>query len=349
MRGIVIAGGLGTRLRPLTLTRPKPLIPLVNAPLLEYQLCYLRAAGMSEVVFATNYMAEAVEAEFGDGSRFGMRLRYARENEPLDTAGAIRNAYDVLPGRDCVVFNGDTIHAFDITAIINRHYERRADVTLTLKEVARPHTYGVVPVDSDGRVNGFYEPSDEEKHGKNPSSTSAGETKRGPDTINAGLYVMTAAAIEQIPCTKCNIEREVFPRLIREGWRVFGDVQTAFWIDIGRPAQYLDAVAAVVKGIVPCARPIRLVGDSAVEESAVVAATAEVVGSSSVGPGTRVEDGARIEASVVLEHAVIGQGAQIRRSIIGEGAVVGNFSRLEDTVVAPNSRLEEHTSRVGLV
>ena len=248
MRGIVIAGGLGTRLRPLTLTRPKPLMPLAGAPLLEYQLSYLRAAGITEVCFATNYMADAVEAHFGDGSALGMKITYAVEREPLDTAGAIRNGYDAMPGEDCVVFNGDVIHGFDIADIVRGHIERNSFVTLTLKEVERPHAFGVVPVDDRGNLTGFLEPTDEQKR-------SAGGPPTGEfDAINAGLYVMKKEALEAIPQRRCNIEREVFPQFITEGKAIYGDVRKEYWIDIGRPSQYLNAIAAIVAGEVSSPR-----------------------------------------------------------------------------------------------
>jgi mannose-1-phosphate guanylyltransferase len=163
LRGVIIAGGFGTRLRPLTLRRPKPLIPVANRPFLEYQVAQLKAAGADEIVFATNYLAERIEAHFGDGSRFGVRMRYAVETEPLGTAGAIRNAVEGLPPDRAIVFNGDILTDFDIGAIVRQHLENRAAVTLTLHRVNRPHPYGVIPVAEDGRVQAFLEPTEEQK------------------------------------------------------------------------------------------------------------------------------------------------------------------------------------------
>lgn len=342
MRGIVIAGGLGTRLRPLTLTRPKPLMPLAGAPLLEYQLSYLRAAGISEVCFATNYMADTVEAEFGDGSAIGMKLSYAVEEEPLDTAGAIRNAYDAIPGEDCVVFNGDVIHGFDIADIIRRHEERDAFVTLTLKRVERPHAYGVVPLSSDGRVEGFLEPTDEQK--RNVGGPPTGKF----DTINAGLYVMRREALEAIPQRRCNIEREIFPKFVAEGKAVFGDVREDFWIDIGKPSQYLEAIAAIIGGQVASPRSFLRVEEAAVDPDAEVADDVRLCCGCTVGAGAVIGKGSEICNTAVLEGVRIGENCKVMGCIIGEGTVIGGNSEIRGSAVAPGSVFGEH-SRIGCV
>lgn len=340
MRGIVIAGGLGTRLRPLTLTRPKPLMPLAGAPLLEYQLSYLRAAGISEVCFATNYMADAVEAEFGDGSDLGMKLSYAVEEEPLDTAGAIRNAYDAIPGEDCVVFNGDVIHGFDIADILRGHQERDAFVTLTLRRVERPHAFGVVPTDGDGRVLGFHEPTDEQKR------SAQGESTGEFDNINAGLYVMKAEAIEAIPQRRCNIEREIFPKFVEEGKAVYGDVRDDFWIDIGRPAQYLEAIAAIVSGQVAAPRAFLRRDEAAVDATADIAEDAKLCCGCSIGPNVQIGAGAEICNSAILEGAVIGEGCKVVGSVIGERSYVGEGSEVLRSALAAGTSIGAH-SRIG--
>lgn len=340
MRGIVIAGGLGTRLRPLTLTRPKPLMPLAGAPLLEYQLSYLRAGGISEVCFATNYMAEAVEAEFGDGSALGMKLTYAVEEEPLDTAGAIRNAYEAIPGEDCVVFNGDVIHGFDIADILRKHEQRNAFVTLTLRRVERPHAFGVVPTDGDDRVLGFLEPSDEQKR------LAEGEATGEFDNINAGLYVMKAEAIEAIPQRRCNIEREIFPAFVQQGRAVYGDIRDDFWIDIGRPAQYLQAIAAIVSGEVASPRQFLRRDEAAVDPSADIAEDAKLCCGSAIGPNVQIGAGAEICNSAILEGAVVGAGCKIIGSVLGERSYVGEGSEVFRSAIAAGSSIGAH-SRMG--
>ena len=342
MRGIVIAGGLGTRLRPLTLTRPKPLMPLAGAPLLEYQLSYLKTAGISEVCFATNYMSEAVEAQFGDGSNIGMKITYAVEAEPLDTAGAIRNAYDAIPGGDCVVFNGDVIHGFDIADIIRKHQERDAFVTLTLRKVERPHAYGVVPTDDEDRVLGFLEPTDEQK--RNVLGAPTGEF----DAINAGLYVMKREAIEAIPQRRCNIEREIFPVFVNEGRRVFGDVRDDFWLDIGSPSQYLRAISAIVGGEVDSPQSFLRRDEAAVDPSAEIADDVRLCCGCSIGAHAVVDSGAELCNTAVLEGAHIGAGAKLMGCIVGENAVVGEECEVRGSAIAPGSVVGAH-SRLGCV
>jgi mannose-1-phosphate guanylyltransferase len=317
-------------------------MPLVNAPLLEYQLSYLKSAGVSEVCFATNYMAEAVENTFGDGSAFGLNLTYAVETEPLDTAGAIRNAYDRIPGEPCIVFNGDTIHAFNIAAFVKDHLDRMADISLALKKVERPHAYGVVSLTNEGRVSGFVEPSEEEK--RSVSSKKTGEF----DAINAGLYAMSVEALEAIPQRRCNIEREIFPRLIAEGMKVYGKLMDDFWVDIGRPSQYLQAVRAVVSELVQSPRKILKRGDSAVHPSAEVADSVVVCCNSSIGEGVRIEGSAKVCGSALLEGCQIGHGSEIVNSVLSEGCRIGANAQVRDAVLGAGCAVEDGRVVVGL-
>nr|MBA3725131.1 NDP-sugar synthase [Armatimonadota bacterium] len=248
------------------------------------------------------------------------------------TGGAIRNAYDAFPGDECVVFNGDVIHGFDIADIVRKHDERGADVTLTLHEVARPHVYGVVPLGEGGEVQGFHEPPDEQKRAK------GGPADEQTDLINAGLYVMSPAAIETIPLQRCNVEREVFPKLIEEGWKVFGDVRGDYWIDIGRPSQYLEAVAAIVSGQVASvtgASPVH--GDARVHESA------KVCCNSAIGKGVTIGEGSTVCASAIFEDVRVGPGASIVHSVVGEGSVIGANASIDNTVLAAGSIIGDHS------
>src|SRR6185369_751360 len=161
MKGIIIAGGLGTRLRPLTYRLPKPLVPVANRPFLEYQVALLRQHGIDDLVFATNYMADRIEDHFGDGTRFGVRMRYALEEQPLGTGGAIRNAADLFPGETVVVFNGDVLTDFDIGAVLTFHVKKRAAATIFLSEVPSPHPFGILILDEGGQVTEWREPSEE--------------------------------------------------------------------------------------------------------------------------------------------------------------------------------------------
>lgn len=314
MKGIIIAGGLGTRLRPLTYMRPKPLVPVANRPFLEYQVALLKEHGIDDIVFATNYMAEMIEAHFGDGSRFGVRMRYAVETTPLGTGGAIRNAADLFPGQTVVVFNGDILTDFDLSAIVRFHEERRAIATVTLAPIPRPHPFGALLLDSEGLVQSWHEPSEAEKQ----AMSKAGQAS-GSDLINAGFYVLSNAAVERIPQgARSSIERDIFPPLIASGG-VFGFAPGGFWMDLGRPAQLLEATKAVLCGLVRTS-----VASTAIGSDTQVAPSARIDGSSAVGSRCIVGEGARIEGSIVLDGVTVGRNALLRGVIVDENAVIEN-------------------------
>ena len=235
--GIIIAGGEGTRLRPLTHHRPKPLVPVANQALLEYQVALLKDHGITDVVFATNYMADRIEAHFGNGSAFGVQMHYAIENEPLGTGGAIRNAADLFPGQAVCVFNGDIVTDFDLTSILNFHNENNSIATITLQEVPSPNPFGVLIRDASGRVLEWNEPSEEKK-----KLLAAGNFElTGTDYINAGFYVLEPEFIDRIPqATKSSIERDIYPKLIAESGLMFGYAPGGYWMDTGRPEQLLE-------------------------------------------------------------------------------------------------------------
>lgn len=341
MRGIIIAGGFGTRLRPLTLRRPKPLMPVANRPFLEYQVAQLKAAGADEIVFATNYLAERIEAHFGDGSRFGVRMRYAVEREPLGTAGAIRNAVEGLPPDRAIVFNGDILTDFDIGAIVRQHIERRAQVTLTLHRVARPHPYGVIQVAADGRVLAFIEPTEEQKR-----AADRGAPVEGSDFINAGIYIMEPEVIAQIPLRPCSIEREFYPQILAEGVPVYGVEGRGFWLDIGRPAQYLRATRALLSGEVQTALPP---AGHCTEHGYWVGAEVSIEPDAEIEAGCQIGDNATIEARVQLSgYTVVGAGSSIgggsvlHGCVLGERVQIGDGCHLVDCIIDDECVIEPH-------
>jgi NDP-sugar pyrophosphorylase family protein len=248
MKGVIIAGGPGTRLRPLTYVRPKPIVPVVNKPFLEYQVDLLKRHGISDIIFCTNYMAEMIEAHFGDGSSHGVRMSYVIEESPLGTAGAVKNAESIFKGDTLLVFNGDVLTDFDLSAIIDFHKKQQAAVTLTLMGVPSPSPYGVIVTDDQKRVLEFREPSEEVKKmlAKNPNIEQT-----GVDYINAGTYVIESNIFESVPKdVSYSFERQLFPSLVSEGAPVFGYVAEGYWLDIGRPQQYVEAHRAVLGGAV---------------------------------------------------------------------------------------------------
>lgn len=216
---VVLVGGQGMRLRPLTLSAPKPMLPTAGVPFLSHLLSRIREAGIRHVVLGTSYKAEVFAEYFGDGSAFDLELEYVVEKEPLDTAGAIRNVSDRLRADDVLVFNGDILSGLDLRELLRTHREAEADVTLHLVRVDDPRQFGCVPTDADGRVTAFLEKTD------NPPV----------DQINAGCYVFRRPVIDDIPAGRpVSVERETFPGLLASGARVQGHVDDSYWLEIGR-------------------------------------------------------------------------------------------------------------------
>jgi NDP-sugar pyrophosphorylase family protein len=333
MKAVIIAGGFGTRLQPLTFRRPKHLLPLANRPFLEYQVALLRKYGITEIVFATNYMAEQIEGHFGDGSSFGVSLRYALEDVPLGTAGAIRNASGKSLDSAIIVLNGDILTDFSLFEIVNFHKAREAQVTIALKPVDRPHGFGVIVTGEDGRVLTWYEPTEDQKKtaAQNPGPAT-GET----DLINAGIYVLEPDVVLSIPEGRTvSIEREIFPQLLASGSPVFGIETPGYWIDIGRPEQYLAANAAVLSSQVRTD-----VTFDRIDSSAHVAADAEIDRETSIGPGCSIGPGSRLSRCIILCNVSVGSNSNLVGLIADDDTVVEDDTRSSATsVIASGSRI----------
>lgn len=322
MKGIIIAGGLGTRLRPLTYRRPKPLVPVANRPFLEYQVALLREHGIEDIVFATNYMAEQIEAHFGDGSRFGVRMRYALEETPLGTGGAIRNAADQFAGEAVAVFNGDILTDYDLSAILAFHRERKAIATITLAEIARPNPFGVLILDETGRVQEWREPSEERK-----KALAAGQIppEEGADFINAGFYVLEPECIARIPAgVPSSVERDIYPKLLAEGAAVYGVAPGGFWMDMGRAEQLIAATNAVLSGAVKTAAP-----GLAQADDVQIAPDARIGADTVLGRGCCVGAGSSLEGCILMDGVKVGAGARLRGVIADSGAAIGDDVYLE--------------------
>jgi NDP-sugar pyrophosphorylase family protein len=341
MKGIIIAGGAGTRLRPLTYTRPKPLIPVVNRPFLEYQVALLKRHGIDEIIFCTNYMADQIEAHFGDGSKFGVSMGYAIETTPLGTAGAIKNAQSIA-GRDTfVVLNGDVLTDFDLSAIIDFHKSKNALVTLTLKEVASPSPYGVILTDPDGRVKEFKEPSEELKK---KLAGSAQIEPQGVDYINAGIYVMQPEALDVIATGRAvSIERETYPQMLANNAPLYAISQDGFWLDIGRPAQYRQAVQAILQRdiVVDVPGECTLYGYWA-EEGADIDPTAHIAPTVHIGAGARIDGGASLAGRTVIgPGCVIGENASLTDCILEANVIVEAGCKLQGVILDDNCHVGE--------
>ena len=311
MRAVVLVGGFGTRLRPLTFTTPKPMLPVGHRPIVENLVRMLAAAGIDEVGLGLGFKPEPFMEAFPDGICAGVRLHYAVEPEPLDTAGAIRFAADHAGIDDTfVVVNGDVLTDLDVSSLIAFHRSKKAEATIHLTPVEDPSAYGVVAIDADGRVERFVE---KPAPGTAPSNL-----------INAGTYVLEPSVLQRIETgRKVSIEREIFPLIVADG-RLFAMATDDYWIDTGRPEPYLRANLDMIDGV---RRDLSAPG---VENGADVHATA-LVEHSLVSSGAVIAPGASVHDSVILATAVIHEGALVRDSIVM--GTVGARATIIDTVV----------------
>lgn len=327
---ILLVGGKGTRLRPLTVHTPKPMVPAAGVPFLTHQLARARAAGVEHIVLATSYLAEVFEPYFGDGSALGLHLEYVTEQEPLGTGGAIRNVASRLhsaPDDPVLIFNGDILTGLDIAALVGTHRTSGADVSLHLTRVEDPRAFGLVPTDDTGRVTAFLE---------KPQTPEEIVT----DQINAGAYVFNRSVIDTIPAGRpVSVERETFPGLLADGAHLQGMVDSTYWLDLGTPQAFVRGSADLVLGRAPSPAVPGRCGDRLILETAEVAGDAKLTGGTVVGPRTVIGAGAEIDGSAVLEGAVIEPGARIKDTLIGAGAHIGARTVLDGAVIGDGARI----------
>ena len=306
---ILLVGGFGTRLMPLTRNTPKPMLTVAGIPVTEHQLMMAKAAGITEIVLATSYLSEVFTPYFGDGSKWGMSIKYAIEKEPLGTGGAIANAAQLLDTQESIVIlNGDVLSSHDLAEQIRQHEAHDADVTLHLTQVEDARAFGCVPTDSQGRVTAFLEKMD------NPITNQ----------INAGCYVFNPRVLSSIPlATVVSVERETFPQLVNNGAKIYGYLENAYWLDIGTPKALLKASTDIVLRD----------GPGLVMPDAVVDSSAVITQGSCVGRGSTVGAGTRISGSIVEAGAAIGRDVVIDNSFIATGAVIDDGAKIGSTFV----------------
>jgi mannose-1-phosphate guanylyltransferase len=318
VQALVLAGGEGTRLRPLTYTTPKPVLPLAGRPFLSFMLDWARGHGVDEVILSCGFLSNAVRRVLGD-IYDGMRLRYVVEEEPLGTAGPVRLAYDqgVLEER-LLVLNGDVLTDIDLTAELAQHERTGARATLALYEVEDTSSYGVVPTDEQGRVEAFLEKSD----GEAPTNR-----------INAGAYVIEREVVaERIPAGRpVSFEREVFPALVGDG--LYGYRAAGYWIDIGTPERYLEATWDLLAGHPRSNLPPRDETGSLVHQGCLVSG-AHVGPQSVLGRNCSVGTDARVERSVLHDRVLVGADAAVVESVLADRVRVGERARVQARAVA---------------
>jgi mannose-1-phosphate guanylyltransferase len=349
MKAILLAGGKGTRLRPLTVHTPKPIVPIFDRPFLYYQLDLLRQLPeIDEVILSLNYQPRRIEEIFGDGDDLGIRLRYVVEPMPLGTAGAVKYAEQYLSD-SVVVFNGDVLTQVDLAAVLKLHRERRAKAMIVLTPVENPSAYGLVETDASGNVKRFLEkPS--------PDQITC-------DTINAGIYVLEPETFDRIPKdTAWSIERSYFPSLVERGETFVAYIYRGYWIDIGTPEKYLQVHRDIMDGrfsappfkgngsavrIAPEARlePGAVVeGPCFVDSGAVVKPGARVLPYSVIGRQAHIEEEAVVDGSILWANTWIGREATVRDAILGRHCHVGRAATVAPgTVLGDKSVLTDYT------
>ncbi len=335
MKAILLAGGFGTRLRPLTLSTPKPIVPLFDQPFLYHQIDLLRRVpGVDEVILSLNYRPDEIEAVVRGGADVGLPVRYVVEPEPRGTGGAVKFAESYLDGTT-FVFNGDVLADLDLRAMLRRHRELDARATLFLTPVDDPTRYGLVETDSDGRITRFVEKPD-------PSEVTC-------RTINAGVYLLEPETLDLIPPgEKHSIERGYFPALIERGETVAAFIDEGYWRDIGTPEAYLAAHRDMLDGLCSsaCMPRANEIDGATVAESATVDPGANLNGPCYVGPGATLRAGcevgphavigrnvlvkpeAEVRGSIVWPGATLGIGAVLEGVITGRDCTIGNYARL---------------------
>jgi mannose-1-phosphate guanylyltransferase len=334
MQAVILVGGEGTRLRPLTSNVPKPVVPLVDRPFIAYMLEWLVSHGVDDVIMSCGFLATAVRDVLGDGSGYGIRLRFVEEPDPRGTAGALKYAEDLLDER-FLMLNGDVLTDLDLSAQIAQHERTGAVGTLGLVPVDDPSAYGLVRVLGDGAVREFVE---------KPSADQI-----DTNMISAGAYVLERSILDMVPADQnVSIEREIWPRLVGNG--LYGFEHEAYWMDIGTPDRYLQGTFDILDGKVRTAVQQRLgdgflaVADGAtitgrVVPPALVEAGVDIGHGATVGPlvvlaeGVQVGEGSTIETSVVHADARIGRHCVLRGCIVAAGAVIGDNTQITDGAV----------------
>jgi mannose-1-phosphate guanylyltransferase / phosphomannomutase len=356
MKAVVMAGGEGSRLRPLTVTRPKPMVPIVGRPVMEHILNLLKSHGITDVVVTVQYMASAIEDYFGDGSQFGMHISYSREEVPLGTAGSVKNA-EALLDEPFLVISGDALTDFNLSEIIKYHQDRKALATLTLAHVANPLEYGVIITNEEGHITQFLE------------KPSWGEVFS--DTINTGIYVLDPVIFDYFEGNKpFDFSQDLFPMMLEKGDPMYGFVASGYWCDVGNLAEYMRANADVLQNSVKVDLTGTNNGGIWTEDGVEIAKDAQIYGPvwlghdcqiksgviihgpSTIGHYTIVDDRAQIDRSVVWNNSYIGERAELRGALVGtstsikskavmfEGAVIGDHSMVdENAIIQPGVKI----------
>ncbi len=360
MQAVILVGGEGTRLQPLTCNTPKAMVPILNRPFLEHLLRYLAKHGVTDVILAMGYLPDPIQSRLGDGSQFGVRMTYLIEESPLGTSGAVKHAESLLNG-PLIVLNGDILTEIDLTAMVKQHRKMRPRVSIALTPVDNPTIYGVVETDARGMVKRFVEKPSRDKVTTN--------------MINAGIYILEPEVLMHIPASGHSMfENYLFPLLLDMGEPIFGYPSDAYWIDIGTPEKYLKAHHDLLLRWEN--RDVRAEGESQIHpasqiegpvligERCVIAADVRIKGPTVLGPRCKIDKGAVIEGTIlwdgsqvaeeaVLRNCVVGFRSRIERNCLLEGCVLGDDVTVDEesrpaqgVKIWPDSYIKQNATRL---
>ncbi|HNP71576.1 MAG TPA: NDP-sugar synthase [Kouleothrix sp.] len=342
MKAVILVGGLGTRLRPLTCNTPKPMIPLLNQPFIEHMIENLRDQGISEVILAVQYLADRFRETLGDGARLGVKVHIVEEPEPRGTAGAVKNIEHMLDDTT-FVFNGDVMTDLDLQAMLAFHREHESKLTIALTPVEDPTAFGLVETEASGRITRFLEKP-------RPEDVTT-------NMINAGTYILEPEIFRYVPPAQYYMfERGLFPVMLQTSDPMFGYPSNAYWTDVGKPSAYLEVHHDILIGKVrykfrgtPIADRVwaegavqihpsaQIVGPVMLGAGVVIGAGAKIIGPTTIGARTTVGADAVIEASVLWEGNEVGAGAVLRSCVVGRGNRIGAKAHISDgTIVSDN-------------
>jgi NDP-sugar pyrophosphorylase family protein len=351
LKAVILVGGEGTRLRPITFLNPKPMLPLAGKPFMENFILWLKSHSIKDIIFSAGYMSEVFKSYFGDGTRFGLNIKFVEEKVALDTCGGVKNVEKYLDNDSFMVFNGDILSSINLTDMMAFHKNKKADITISLTSVEDPTAYGLVPVDSEGRVLEFLE-----KPGQDEITT---------DLINAGIYIIEPHVMKLVPAGKrYSFERQLFPDVLEKGYRIFGYVSRAYWLDVGTPQKYLMANWDVLLKKVNFKFPYKEVmeniyagkdseysksnfisGPVVIGERTKIEKNAKIMPLTVIGNDCSVSAETEISESVIFNNCKIDGQCYIEKSIVSNNVSIGNNVSIKDySVVGDNSVIKKNNT-----
>jgi len=329
MKALFLAGGFGTRLKPITNDLPKPMLPIMGKPLLERNIERLKKYGVNEIVLSTCYKPKKIERHFEDGSKFGVKISYITEDEPLGTAGAIKNAQSKLDDT-FIVFNADILSDIDISGMMRFHKEKKALATIAVTQVDNPSDYGVIEHDDNGYITAF-------KEKPQPHESSS-------NLINAGVYIFEPRLLDEIPSGRAvSVERETYPLLLQKGFKIAVYNRCSYWLDLGTPEKYLKAHKDILAGALQIGDYDFRKNRQYISRMARIHPSAEIVGPAYIGDNVEIDSYSVIGPGTVLcEDSSVGKGAQIIGSVVWNHVHVGSGASIVNSVVMSNCRVDRN-------